>query len=449
MILPLLISLLMLYIPLPFSDWTWPWHWTLGGVALVAGMNGLACWLGVKLAGVRRDSTQGVANLRAARLFTIIRVGIPAFVLLDVFALKWPLFVEQTIGHYRWMILIDDLALLSPALMMMATVMVFRHRLEELQGNVSLSLWKYLWLRFRVEMALILAGWMLLVFFSDLTEAFFHDHAYRDAADVVTSLGILAVVIVMGPLALSFIWSTSRLPDGPLRARLEDLCRAHRFRYRAILVWHTHHHVPNAGVVGLLPSLRYVLLSDALLLHCTHDEVETVFAHEVGHIRHHHLAFYMGFALAFFCFYANLIDALSLTGWVQPLQNMFAFEVTPAQALTMLLFAIAYWVFLFGFLSRRLEQEADLFSLRASRNPAAFISALGKLAEVSHTPGSLGSWRHFSIQHRIAFLRSVMENPALAAGCVARTHALQAVLTALFVLGLLRLLAWRPELFWM
>jgi len=45
----------------------------------------------------------------------------------------------------------------------------------------------------------------------------------------------------------------------------------------------------NAAVMGFIPRFRYVLLSDLLLETMTDEQVEAIFAHELGHVMHRHL----------------------------------------------------------------------------------------------------------------------------------------------------------------
>ena len=46
--------------------------------------------------------------------------------------------------------------------------------------------------------------------------------------------------------------------------------------------------------MGVLPWMRYVLLSDVLLERMS-DEIEAVFAHELGHVVHRHMTWYIIF----------------------------------------------------------------------------------------------------------------------------------------------------------
>jgi len=248
-----------------------------------------------------------------------------------------------------------------------------------------------------------------------------------------------AVVMIVTLMAFQYRFDYSE--------RLEALCRRQKLRCNDILLWHTHNHLANAGVVGPTPLVRYVLLTDALVQRSTHEEVEAIFAHEVGHVRHHHLGFYMLFAVAFVCFYVNLVDLIALTGWVTPVRDILAFHMTAEQGAVMLGFAAIYWVLIFGFVSRRMEQQADLFSIEAVEEPRSFVSALQRLAALSGAQSGFASWRHFSIPRRIAFLLGVLAAPSRAKRLRAAIAAMQVALVGLLVLGAARLLVFRPHLF--
>ena len=89
----------------------------------------------------------------------------------------------------------------------------------------------------------------------------------RIAEPVVLAASALAAmgVFLLMPAMIVRIWKTGPLPPGPLRDRLEDISRRLKLRYRHILVWRSGGMVANAGVMGIVGPLRYVLLSDALL----------------------------------------------------------------------------------------------------------------------------------------------------------------------------------------
>ena len=59
-----------------------------------------------------------------------------------------------------------------------------------------------------------------------------------------------------------------------------------------ILLWQTNNNMGNAAVMGVVPQVRYILLSDLLLQTMTDRQIEAVFAHEAGHVVHRHIAWY-------------------------------------------------------------------------------------------------------------------------------------------------------------
>ena len=66
------------------------------------------------------------------------------------------------------------------------------------------------------------------------------------------SLGCMVPVLLMTPALLVFVLPTQRLPDSPLRRRLEELCQRHGVRVNNVLLWRTHSSVGNAAVMGAI-----------------------------------------------------------------------------------------------------------------------------------------------------------------------------------------------------
>ncbi len=447
MLLPFLLSVLLLYAPLPAVPAAEAWGVIAGGVAVLAVLNAGICWLGTRLALRLQRTSWRLGELAAARVFSFLKGLVVGLVAADVFVLRWPLLVEALLSRHRWVVLADDLLLLLPAVVMVLTVMAFEHQVEVRQGRVALGLGRYLWLRFRVELGIILGPWLALVLVTDVLHALFYDSPHAMLAETLGTGGVLATLVVLSPLLLRRVWSTSPLPEGPLRERLDEFCQRTGFRCREILVWHTHDHLTNAGIIGPFPLLRYVLLTDALVSRCTEDEIEAVFAHEVGHARQHHLAFYLLLALAFLVFNINLMDLLAWLGWVRPLDHILGFDMTLRQAVALLGFAAFYWLVVFGFISRRMEQQADLFSLRKIERPETFLTALEKLGSLNRAPRRLSFWRHFSIGRRVDFLQDVLEDPSVGRRFLLKVSLIKVVTGVAFLAALARLLLARPEVF--
>lgn len=166
---------------------------------------------------------------------------------------------------------------------------------------------------------------------------------------------VSAVVLLFAPIMLRFVWVTEPLPAGPLRDRLERMCRRVGLRYREILLWHTHRMTVNAAVMGFVAPLRYILISDALLETMDEDEIEAVFAHEAGHVRHWHLQYFALFVLVTMYLTGGVLEVVVRKEWVQDSGML---------QLISLSLLLASWLLGFGWVSRAFERQADLFGVR-------------------------------------------------------------------------------------
>jgi Zn-dependent protease with chaperone function len=177
----------------------------------------------------------------------------------------------------------------------------------------------------------------------------------RDTADVFI-LPLLAGVFAFAPELIRRVIGTEPLPANyPLRRRLEALCRETGVRCRDILLWRTGHSMSNAMVMGIFPRYRYIFLSDLLLETMPDEEIEAVFAHEMGHIVHRHLWWYGIFAVAMMFLLGGPIDLV-----IQQIPHVSVQARMQSMAgAEMALFAV-----FFGFVSRRFERQADVYAAR-------------------------------------------------------------------------------------
>jgi STE24 endopeptidase len=250
--------------------------------------------------------------------------------------------------------------------------------------------------------------------------------AVRDAAELLApqwladgheawvltpALGLLLLGL---PVLLRYTWRTRPLEPGPLRSRLEALAAKAGFPMRDILVWQTDGMICNAAVAGVLPQLRYVFFTDALLQRLDEPEIEAVFAHEVAHVRQRHLLWRV------------LAMAAPVGLWLaaqQALPDLYdwAFGSLKTGFLAGGLAAIgslAFYLFwVFGYYSRMLEHQADLLGCRLlSKLPPGdslpiFQVALDKLAAANGIRRTARGWQHASIARRIHFLERVWHDP--------------------------------------
>lgn len=245
---------------------------------------------------------------------------------------------------------------------------------------------------------------------------------------------VLALMCVL-PALLTLLWGVRRLPDDPLSRQLQEDCARSGLPGLAMRLWRSPGgSVHNALAIGLLPRLRWILVSDDLLRDLPPDQVRAVVGHEAGHHRHRHLLLFLWFALA--CMIAKWWVLGILLGTVdaqgEPLSIPFGFGDAPRQGLLFSIDALAAlpsdvvlgaalaaavllcWRVLFGYVSRACEREADLAGAEIA-GPEAMASALQTVARLSGTPDDAPSWRHHPIRERVRFLHAVARDPGLAA----------------------------------
>lgn len=228
----------------------------------------------------------------------------------------------------------------------------------------------------------------------------------------------IALLFVLFPSVLRHVWKTRPLPPGPLRSRLQAAARRAGFRGRDILIWQTNGMVVNAAVAGFLPSLRYVFLTDGLLARLTDEEIEAVFGHEIGHIRHRHLLLRLLAITAPLSLYFLAEQAVpGLGARIEEWALQGGGGVDLPSGLLVLAVTALYLLLVFGVYSRLLESQADLFGCRSvaadgdARPVDTFISALEKLAARGGVDRNARAWQHGSIARRVDFLNRVASDP--------------------------------------
>ena len=262
---------------------------------------------------------------------------------------------------------------------------------------------------------------------------------------VAGAVGVAGVLLSL-PWMVRLALGLKPLPPGPTRDRLTAAARRLRFHCSDILLWDTRGGMANAMVIGVLPWPRYVIFTDRFLDEFSGDEAEAVFGHEVGHVKHYHMLFYLAF-LMLSLGVAGYV-CLALSPWLPGAANvnltaaLDGFPISDAWLPVLAAPVLVYVLVVFGFLSRRCERQADVYGCRAvscgrpdcgghedgtELEPRArgfcptgvriFIYALEKVALVNgisrDRPGFFQSWQHGSIARRVAFLYSTLKDPAV------------------------------------
>lgn len=374
-----------------------------------------------------------------------------------------------------WVVL-PDLIALAPFLLAIVLVWMVAYPAERAVRQIALEMhlfrgkpvrpvWRlleYLLFNLRHQVLFVMAPMLIILVARDLIDLFRLplQRATRNVYAPDFLLGVAtAAVAVVAPAFLRYVWITRRLPDSPLRARLEELCRRLKLRCRDILVWHSGGMLVNAAVMGVLAPFRYVLITDGMLQQLDDRKIEAVFGHEAGHVKRHHILFFLLFALTSGCIVAvATARAASLT--------------TPSSRQTLYLVVAALltikWGYFFGLVSRSFERQADVFGVRtvalmsppcalpcavhrdranatappspgqppageaASAGPHAdrdllaggrlcssaaelFGDTLNQVAVLNGIPPEAPSWRHGSIASRSRALQRMAQSPAAVA----------------------------------
>lgn len=226
-------------------------------------------------------------------------------------------------------------------------------------------------------------------------------------------LPVLAGAYIFAPLLMQFMWKTRPLLNTELKDRLEEITRKSGTKYRDIVVWQTGSlQIANAAVAGTLHWNRRIFLTDTLLNYFSEDHIETIVAHELGHIKYKHIPTYVLFSFLYLLSYPLFLLFIE-----QPTLNLFSeslLENYPfISSIGTLLFFILYFIFGFRYVSRRFEFQADLYAVSLTKKPEALKSALERLALFNSIPRSVKRFVEFfnthpSINRRIEFVNQVI-----------------------------------------
>jgi len=444
-------------------------------VVLVVLVGRLLRWRASRTPGGAGASRRALAL--CGRAIALMTVGGYAYLL---FELDWAAVVEHGFGLRR-VILADEVLILAPFLAVRFVTwwalypaeIAIRSGPRPRPGRAG-EVGRYLVRRARQSLGLVLPATLIYALNSDVVERRWPGAAENPYAPLVGMVLMGGLVLAAAPAFVRLTWPMRRLPPGPLRDRLERLSRRLGFRYSDILVWETGGAFVNAGVTGALPWYRYVLLTDTLIDSLEERSIEAVFGHEIGHVAHRHLAFFGLFFVGCLGVMALIKQGINQLAWRALIVPLGLDARSPDLALGLemglvLACLAAYFLFLFGFLSRRFERQADLYGCRAvscgraacpphadlgASDVAAhavasgvcpvgiriFANALSNVALLNGLEPKARSWRHGSIARRIAFLEGLEGRPdrerRFQSGTAGLRLTLMACMLAAFVLAM-------------
>ena len=363
------------------------------------------------------DEEENLPTLYRLRRFMIVFecLSLAAY-LCNLYLLNLPMLIDKYFAFFPMAHLRQTLALL-PLLIGLICIRLAFYQVNKLQPGHYREI---LSLQFKFLIFPLLPMFLYLVMMDAIhwlpypAKVFIVEHPY-----ILIGL-ILPVIIsayIFAPLLMQFLWKTEPLAvDSVLKKKLDRLTRQSGIKYRDVVVWQTGSLlIANAAVAGTLPWNRRIFLTDALLEYFTDEEIETVVAHELGHIRYRHIPTYMLFSLFYllnYPFFYVLVEEPLLT-YLGESQSLLSVVST----LCSLAFLIVYFIVIFRYLSRRCEHQADLYAVRLTEKPEAFKEALVKLAVLNSVPKSIRRFfeifnTHPSIYRRVEFINQWIEHNA-------------------------------------
>lgn len=204
---------------------------------------------------------------------------------------------------------------------------------------------------------------------------------------LIAAAAFFVVSVVLGQLApvvfVPLFYKVEPLRDDALDVRLKQLAAGTGLTiegvYRLGLSADTQK--ANAMLAGL-GSTRRVLMGDTLLEQFSPEEIDVIFAHELGHHVHRHIPKMIATGVIVSLLGFLLIDRV-LLAW----SGAASAAEIPTASLPLVMFTLTAFSLLLSplqnALSRHYERQSDRYALTRTNNPAAYRSAFWKLARLN------------------------------------------------------------------
>ncbi len=227
-------------------------------------------------------------------------------------------------------------------------------------------------------------------------------------------VGILLFVLSIGlsriaPIViLPLFYKLTPLEDSSLKEKILSLTTSTSMAVQGIYLFNLSKTTKkaNAAFTGIGKSKR-ILLGDTLMQNFSQEEIETVFAHELGHYVHGHIRknILVGTLSIFIGLYLTSLAYAASLSW-------FGFErIEQLAALPLLTLWLGVYSLVTApignLLSRKYEFEADRYAVERTKNTPAFVSTMQKLATMNladtapHPLIEFFFYSHPSIEKRI------------------------------------------------
>ena len=336
-----------------------------------------------------------ITDIRSSALFDILSLVCYIYIL---YRLNLPEFINQQLAFLDVVSHTREILYLFPLFICLLFIRVL---MQELPWEAHRKRYEEIKFHFK---SLILPMIPLLIWHVILDFSEFFPAAVGAFLLLILFMMFLTLPYIFAPLMMQFLWKTEQLNDIVLKERLKELANRSGIKYKDVVVCNTGAFpIVNAAVAGILPRNRRIFITETLLRYFTHEQIETIVAHEIGHIRHKHLL------ISCFLSFFFILSFTNFHLWVsQPLITRFD-GVPHISAILTILFFVFYFKVFFNFLSRRFEHQADLYAVHLTNKPEEYKSALENLVSMRTLPKPIRFIvelfdTHPPIDKRIAFL---------------------------------------------
>jgi STE24 endopeptidase len=359
------------------------------------------------------------------KLTVSITEGIISFVLLVLFVVlgyskKLELFVFQyTSNPYFALIYFGLIVGIVSSLLSFPIDYFFRYRIEHKFGLSNLTFWG--WIKEKLKAGVVggVIGAPIAFLFYWLISTYENWWLYLALVILIYSVLLAQITPV---LILPLFYKFKPIENENIKKKIEDLCSQIGFKIKGVFSFNMSKTTKkaNAAFTGMGKTKR-IILGDTLIENFTEDEIEMVFAHELGHYKKGHIK--KGILLSVFSTIAGLYMMAHVYQWSLPKLGF----VHPWEIGALPLLAAIASVFSFltsplsSWVSRKFEFEADRFAIETTKNFTAFKSSMEKLAEqnlADEEPNKLVEFwfrSHPSIKRRIQAVEKYY-NDCLAVG---------------------------------
>ena len=341
---------------------------------------------------------------------------------LDVFAFNLKYWIEN-IPFAGSIYILQGLLAIILFILYLSTIWYFAHPAYNIIYNTDISKKAFILWNIRLNLPVVFP-WLLLSIGADVITLSpwpkLNLFLGQPAGQILFFGIFLIIAVIFMPVLVQLFWGCRPIEDSLKTENIRKFLKDLGLKYRKLVNWPLlGGKMITAGIMGIIPRFRYILITESLMDVLTPPELNGVMAHEAGHAKYNHQLLLSLLFLGFFVvglgfFDSEFYDTIIIYMVYQIPDNLkfngiyVVFYIVP-----ILVSLIIYFRFIMGFFMRNFERQADTYAALTMADPTPIISSLEKIALLSGKIRDLPSWHHFSIKQRVDFLEKSYRDPAV------------------------------------